>query len=75
MVVDTAAAKAAPRFHAWRNPSRAAREAESTSMFHRLAAIFLLWSLRFGLTWLIAHECLTLVIEKFDAVSHALSSM
>ena len=33
------------------------------------------WSLRFGLTWLIAHECLTLVIEKFDAVSHALSSM
>lgn len=39
------------------------------------AAIFLLWSLRFGLTWLIAHECLTLVIEKFDAVSHALSSM
>jgi hypothetical protein len=44
-------------------------------MFHRLAAIFLLWSLRFGLTWLIAYECLTLVIEKFDAVSHALSSM
>ena len=44
-------------------------------MFYRLTAIFLLWGLRFGLTWLIAHECFTLVIEKFDAVSHALSTM
>jgi hypothetical protein len=44
-------------------------------MFHRLAAIVLLWALRFGLTFLIAHECLTLAIEKFDAVSRALGTM
>jgi hypothetical protein len=43
-------------------------------MYGRLIAVSLLWGLRFGLTWLIAHECLTLVIEKFDAVSRALST-
>jgi hypothetical protein len=44
-------------------------------MFSRPIGIFLLWGLRFGLTWLIAYECLTLIIEKFDAVSRALSPM
>ena len=44
-------------------------------MFSRPTAIFLTWGLRFGLTWLIAYECLTLVIEKFDAVSRALGTM
>jgi hypothetical protein len=44
-------------------------------MFSRPTAIFLTWGLRFGLAWLIAHECLTLVIEKFDVVSRALGTM
>jgi hypothetical protein len=44
-------------------------------MFSRPIAIFLLWGVRFGLTWVIADECLTLVIEKFDAVSRALSTI
>jgi hypothetical protein len=44
-------------------------------MYSRPIAVCLLWVLRFVVTSLIAYECLTLVIEKFDAVSRALSTM
>jgi len=44
-------------------------------MYSRSIAVFLLWLPRFVVTWLIAYGCLTLVIEKFDAVSRALSTM
>src|SRR4029077_15156106 len=43
IVVDAAASKASPSYHVLGYTSCVSGEAESASMFHRLAAIFLLW--------------------------------
>jgi hypothetical protein len=41
----------------------------------RLIAIALLWSMRFCLVWLVAHEYLSAVSEKFETISRALSAI
>ena len=44
-------------------------------MADRLIAVLMLWSMRLGLAWLIAHQYVSLVGEKLDAVSRALGTM
>ncbi len=41
----------------------------------RLIAIVMLWGLRGGLAWFIAHEYTTIVTEKLTAVSRALGKI
>ncbi len=43
-------------------------------MLDRLIAEMLLWGMRGGLAWFIAHEYATFVDKKLAAVSRALSS-
>ena len=44
-------------------------------MLNRLVAVLMLWGLRGGLAWFVMHEYTTVLTDKLNEVSRALSGM